>query len=102
MLDLNLTIDPNGSIFDRIETVLEEQIKLGKGQMENSDNSNSSIVNVESSNAGDEDSCLNPFFSFDVLKSNGEVNDYGESENRGCGFVTNELFPVREGADVAI
>ncbi|KAL2509387.1 Ethylene-responsive transcription factor Related to AP22-7 [Forsythia ovata] len=101
MLDLNLTIDPNGSIFDRIETVSEEQIKLGGGQMENSGSSNSSIVNVESSNAGDEDSCSNPFFSFDILKSNGEVNDYGESENRGCGFVTKELFPVRDGAAVA-
>ncbi|KAL2520566.1 ethylene-responsive transcription factor Related to AP22-7-like [Forsythia ovata] len=102
MLDLNLTIDPNGSIFDIIETVFEEQIKLGGGQIDNSASSNSSIVNVESSNADDEDSCSNPFFSFDILKSNGQVNDYGESENRGCGFVTKELFPVREVAVVAI
>ncbi|CAI9779020.1 unnamed protein product [Fraxinus pennsylvanica] len=94
MLDLNLTIDANGSIFNGTETVTEKQHELGGGQMENSVSSNSSVVNVEISNAvGDEDSCSNPFFSSGILKSNGE-------QNRSGNFVTKEFFPVLEGAAV--
>lgn len=101
MLDLNLTVDANGSIFNGTETVSEKQLELGGGQIENSGSSVSSVVNVEISNAvGDEDSCSNPFFSSDLLKSNGEVNHYEGSENRRGNFVTKEFFPVSEGAAV--
>ncbi|CAA2972280.1 floral homeotic APETALA 2-like isoform X1 [Olea europaea subsp. europaea] len=99
MLDLNLTIDANGSIFNGIETIWEKQHEFGGRQMENSGSSSSSVVNMEISNAvGDEDSSSKPFFSFEILKSNGEVNDYRESENQSHGFVTTEFFP---GAAVA-
>ncbi|KAH6797723.1 hypothetical protein C2S52_022277 [Perilla frutescens var. hirtella] len=95
MLNLNLAVDPSAPTADRARTASDKHFALSGDQMEYSGSSSSSIVNVEtSSTAGDENSCSDHFFGFDIWKSNGE---YEESEKSSCGYVTKDFFPASGG-----
>ncbi|CAK9163319.1 unnamed protein product [Ilex paraguariensis] len=102
MLDLNLTVFPDDSLSDRVETGREKLPELYSGQMDDSGTSNSSVVNVDScSTAGDTDSCSDHrgdalAYSFGVLKCKIDGNNIEDRENRSV-FVTKELFPVNGG-----
>ncbi|XP_055808255.1 APETALA2-like protein 2 [Solanum dulcamara] len=102
MFDLNLRFDD--VLVESISVPGEKASeKLNELLMENSGTSNSSIVNMEtSSTAGDDEySCCDHRhrggYTFDILKSDKEVNnEYEETGDRG-GFVIKELFPLVNG-----
>ncbi|OVA18183.1 AP2/ERF domain [Macleaya cordata] len=120
MLDLNIAVSEDSTTCDEEEIMMVKvRESSGRGQVDDSGTSNSSVVNAEaaaSSNGGEEDSCSTHtkrtrsddllVFNFDILKKKdvgSKITAAVEDDVEGnltlfqSSFVTKQLFPVSDG-----